>query len=586
MKYLVLWNIYNKTQDTEILKTASSTAKLIVGVLEKLRINISEDDSRLILGDNYRNSYLNAIRDFNLLYHITGNKDYLDEAFEYLEKSKVAGLLAATRELNASQFSIPFDLANLEKKLRSEINLMNAKIDEEVQEDRPDTILIKTWSEKILATTLMKDSLVNVFEKKYPEYFALKYNTTVTKLDEISGVIGRNGNYINYVASDTLLYIFVANRKNRELLVIPADSNFYADIREFRALLAMPSSSGNARVAFENFQQIGYRLYHKIVEPIRPFLISRKLLISPDNILSYIPFETIPASPSTNDRMLYNQINYLMNEFDISYTYSVTFMAESMKKVRSISNRLIAFAPSYSEPINIGSVLMNRQMTNGILPDLPYAKQEAEYVSDLTNGTLYENEEAKEAVYKNESGKYDIIHLAMHTVLNDKDPMYSTLIFSSENDTADDRFLKTYEVYSIPLKAKMVVLSSCNSGAGFLSSGEGILSLARGFMYSGSESVVMAMWEIEDKSGTDIVKRFYDNLKAGYTKSAALRRARLSYLHKADQLRSHPYFWSSLVVYGDNRPLYYSRHSYILLALAITAISAVVLVYFWRRRNS
>ncbi len=115
----------------------------------------------------------------------------------------------------------------------------------------------------------------------------------------------------------------------------------------------------------------------------------------------------------------------------------------------------------------------------------------------------------------------------MHTILNDKDPMYSTLIFSSEDDSTQDRYLKTYEVYSIPLRAKMVVLSSCNSGTGYLYSGEGILSLARGFMYSGSESVVMAMWEIEDRSGTEIVKGFYDNLKKGYSKSSSLRRARI-----------------------------------------------------------
>ena len=175
------------------------------------------------------------------------------------------------------------------------------------------------------------------------------------------------------------------------------------------------------------------------------------------------------------------------------------------------------------------------------------------------DGTLYENEEAKETVYKNESGKYDIIHLAMHTILNDKDPMYSTLIFSSENDSTDDSYLKTYEVYGIPLQAKMVVLSSCNTGSGYLYSGEGILSLARGFMYSGSQSVVMSMWEIEDRSGTEIVKSFYDNLKKGYSKSSALRKARIEYLKNADQLRSHPYFWSSLVVYGNNNPLYYSR---------------------------
>jgi len=31
------------------------------------------------------------------------------------------------------------------------------------------------------------------------------------------------------------------------------------------------------------------------------------------------------------------------------------------------------------------------------------------------------------------------------------------------------------------------------------------------------------MWEIEDKSGTDIVELFYKNLKKGYPKSVALK---------------------------------------------------------------
>jgi CHAT domain-containing protein len=578
--------IYDKTQDPAILEAASSTAKLIVQVLEKVRINISEEDSRLLLGDRYRDSYLNAIRDYNLLYRITGNHLFLENAFEFSEKSKVAGLLAATRELNASQLNIPSDLSDLEKKLKRDISLLNAKIAEEMKNEHHDTALLNTLKENILKSSLVKDSLVTVFEKKFPGYYSFKYNTAVTKLKEVQALTGRNGNYVNYIVSDSVLYIFIANRKRQQLLAFSTDSSFFNDIKTFRRLLDMPSPSVNARDAYDNYLKTGYRLYQKIIEPVRPYLISKKLLISPDNILSYIPFETLPASPYSDDRIRYNKIPYLMNEFDISYTYSVTYMAESMKRETRLTNRLIAFAPSYTEPIDIGSVLMNRQIVDGFLPDLPFAKQEAEYVSSVTNGRLYKNEQAKETVYKNESGKYDIIHLAMHTILNDRDPMYSTLIFSPEKDSTDDSYLKTYEVYSIPLKAKMVVLSSCNSGAGYLYSGEGILSLARGFMYSGSESVVMAMWEIEDRSGTEIVKSFYDNLKKGYSKSSSLRRARIRYLRQADQLRSHPYFWSSLVVYGNNKPLYYSR--YLTLFLPVTGMLVVLflVIYFRRRKYS
>jgi CHAT domain-containing protein len=319
---------------------------------------------------------------------------------------------------------------------------------------------------------------------------------------------------------------------------------------------------------------------------LKSSLISDKLIISPDNILSYLPFETIPTSPDFQNNIRYKDLSYLMDSYDISYTYSATFMAEAEKKGISRSNTLIAFAPDYPEPIDIQSALMSRQAGMGLLNDLPFARQEAKYVSDITSGTLFENSAAKESVYKKESGKYDIIHLAMHTLLNDKDPMRSTLIFSHSNDSLEDGYLKTYEIYGIPLKAKMVVLSSCNTGTGLLYSGEGILSLARGFIYSGSQSVVMSMWEIEDKSGTDIVELFYKNLKKGYPKSVALKKARIAFLENADQLRSHPYFWSALVVYGDNTPLYHSSRLKITVLLIAIILSLALGYYFWKRKYS
>jgi CHAT domain-containing protein len=585
-KYKILWKIYEKAPDQKTLEAASNTAELIVSLLEKVRINISEEESRLVLGDRYRDSYFNAIRDFNLLYGKTADRQFLEKAFVYSEKSKVAGLLTSTRELKATQFHIPSNIADFEKKLQRDISLFNARIAEEIIKDEPDTILMNKWKENLLETTRKRDSLILVFEKQYPGYYAIKYNTQVAGLKDIPEITGRNGNYINYVVSDTILYIFVANRKHQQLLAIPVDSSFYNNIRQFRNLLSMPLASDNARTAFEMYQSTGFELYKTLIDPVRKYLISDKILISPDNILSYLPFEILPTSPDSGERILYRELAYLMNDFDISYTYSATFMAESIKRDYSLGNMVIALAPSYDKPIDIQSVLMYRQAVMGKLNDLPYARQEAEYVSDITGGKLFLNDEARESVYKAESGKYDIIHLAMHTILNDKDPMHSTLIFSRENDTIEDGYLKTYEVYGIPLKAKMVVLSSCNTGRGLLYSGEGILSLARGFIYSGSQSVVMSMWEIEDRSGTEIVKMFYNNLKKGNSKSIALRKARIAYLKNADQLRSHPYFWSALVVYGNNTPLYYSKHLIIAAVTVVIIVVVSLLLYFRKRKYS
>ena len=583
-KYMILWDIYRKSLDFEYLLAASGTSELIVSLLDKVRVNISEEESRLILGDRHRDAYLFAIRDFDMCFKHTGNPAYWDKAFEYSEKSKVAGLLTSTRELKATQFHIPQNIADLERKFKSEIGFYNAKISEENARKSPDVNQLSKWKNIVLNATRRRDSLVKVFEKEYPEYYLLKYNTQVIKPGQIQSIAGRNINYLNYVLSDTVLYIFVTNRKYNKLIRVPVDTGFFNNINAFRRLLSMPSPLDDAKVEFIKFQQSGVRLYKTVFEPVRKFLISDKLLISTDNILSYVPFETIPMAQVPGEEIDYGDLPYLMNEFRISYTYSATFMAESSKKGHSLSTSLIAFAPIYTERINVDSLLLTRQGRFSGISDLPYARQEAEFVSDLTGGELRVNDMATEAEFKALAGNYDIIHLAMHAILNDQDPMHSKMLFYQKKDSVEDGNLNTYEVYDIPLKAKMVMLSSCNTGSGLLRSGEGILSLARGFIYSGSQSVVMSMWEIEDRSGTEIVENFYSYLKSGKTKSNALRRARLDYLKNADMLRSHPYFWSALVIYGDNEPLYYSRYLLFFAGAVLLIFLIIRLLHYYLSR--
>ena len=129
----------------------------------------------------------------------------------------------------------------------------------------------------------------------------------------------------------------------------------------------------------------------------------------------------------------------------------------------------------------------------------------------------------------------------------------------------------------------MVVLSSCNTGTGNLYRGEGVLSLARGFIYSGSKAVVMSLWEVNDASGTEIVESFYKNLKEGDSKSESMRKARIKYLRSATQMGSHPYFWSTLVIYGDNSPLYYRRFIAFGAVIIVFLIAFLLIVYLRKR---
>ncbi len=586
LKYKILHSLYSTSSDLKVLEAAASTTELIVSILDRMRINISEDESRVVLADRYRSAYLLAIENFELCYKKTSDKIFLGKAFEYAERSKVAGLLAATRELNAIQFHIPPNIATLERSLQGQIGYCNSRISIEYDKEKPDLKLIAELKEDLLSVIRKRDSLVSIFEKQYPGYYALKYNTKVPSMDEIPSITGKHNNYLNYVLSDSMLYIFLVNNKNREIATFRIDSSFMAKLRNFRNLLSDPSASENARTKFIDYCRTGYELYRILVEPLRKYFISDKLIISPDNILSYLPFETLLSSAGNGNELNYRELNYLMNDFSISYTYSAAFMKESIKMDSRPPGNLVVFAPAYTKALNTDSLLFGRQSVSGILIDLPEARQEAEYVSKIFKGKLYLANEAKESVFKKVAGNYGIIHLAMHAFLNDRNPMNSAMIFDQSGDSPEDGLLRTYEVYGLHLNSRMVVLSSCNTGSGKLSSGEGILSLARGFLYSGSRSVVMSMWKIDDKSGTEIVKMFYDNLKKGKSKSHALKSARTVFLKNASQMRSHPYFWASLVVYGDNEPVYTNVRIIIISSCLLLLLAAVIVTYFRKRRYS
>ena len=98
----------------------------------------------------------------------------------------------------------------------------------------------------------------------------------------------------------------------------------------------------------------------------------------------------------------------------------------------------------------------------------------------------------------------------------------------------------------------MVVLSACETGVGKWQSGEGIVSLARGFAYAGAKSIITSLWSANDRSTAQVMENFYTNLKAGLSKKEALRQAKLEFLSsQKDPLNTHPFYWATFVPIGD-----------------------------------
>ena len=75
------------------------------------------------------------------------------------------------------------------------------------------------------------------------------------------------------------------------------------------------------------------------------------------------------------------------------------------------------------------------------------------------------------------------------------------------------------------LRTDLTVLSACQTGRGKFVRGEGIMSLARSFMFAGAGRVIASMWDVDDDATAYLMKEFYREWNAGRGTAQALRLA-------------------------------------------------------------
>ena len=278
----------------------------------------------------------------------------------------------------------------------------------------------------------------------------------------------------------------------------------------------------------------------------------------------------------------YLVLPYLIRDFSLGYSHSSTLLFAERLKTKSPENKVLAFAPKYINPLDQIDSSWNRQADPDFLLPLPGILKEVQSIDETVPSRIFLNEQATEANFKKYAPDYNVLHLAMHTIMDDEQPLQSLLAFSNveDSDSVEDNRLYAYEIYNMKLNAQMAVLSSCSSGFGKMQKGEGMMSLARGFIYAGCPCIVMTLWQVSDKSSSELMTSFYRYLKKGRSKQEAMRLAKIDYLDDADDLTSNPYFWSGFVVVGDGSPVYRkSGLTYWLLVVAVFAGALLLLQY-------
>jgi CHAT domain-containing protein len=176
------------------------------------------------------------------------------------------------------------------------------------------------------------------------------------------------------------------------------------------------------------------------------------------------------------------------------------------------------------------------------MPSLLESKKEINYgASQFSSKTFLFKDATKQNFINNTKGN-TILHLASHS--NASDTNNPWIAFYDAKLTLD-------ELYLTQNSADLVVLSACETSLGKLNQGEGVMSLARGFFNTGTNSVLSTLWNVNDKSSSKIITNFYKYVKKGKTKSEALRLAKLNYLKTHQLSELSPYYWSSFILIGD-----------------------------------
>lgn len=474
-------------------------------------------------------------------------------AFQFSEWSKVHSLQRAKKTSQAKFLAgLPESVIDKERNLKIDENYFRSQLSQQRSLDSPDSSRISRYQNRLADITNSQDSLENIIRTNYPRYHQLRYQDITLSVEEVQERLNPSQAFVEYYEGDTTSFVFTITKDNYQVKRIHLDDDtLITNYREYFE----PDKFNPAQ---QEVNEWSFQIYQNYVEPAIGALGSdiTELIVVPDGKLSYVPFDILLTQSVASEAP--ETIPYLLRHYQVHYTYSASLYFNDFSTL-STKDEYLAFAPEYETTLS-DTASINRLGTfrNQVTP-LKHNQEEVSYISSQFKGLGYFGTDANEKNFKEKVDEYGVLHLAMHTIVDDDDPMNSKLVFSNSKDSLEDDMLHAFEIYNMEIPSKLAVLSACETGFGQLAKGEGALSLARAFSYAGSPSVVMSHWPVDDQTTAILMKSFYNYLSKGLTKSEALRKAKLDFLDQTHSARMHPFFWGSFVVMGDDSPIYIKR---------------------------
>lgn len=554
------------------LKSALDQYLLAARAIDHIRRGLLTEGSRLFLQKTTIPIYEDAIKTCYELYFLTKDEVFMSQAFFFMEKSKASVLSEALQAANMSKIrDVPDRVLQKEKEINRYIHSLELKISN--GENEVNDSLSKATTRELFHAKISLDSLTQAIRKKYPNYHQLKYEVDVITLPEVQSELADDAMLITYFEGNSSWFSMSVTKEKVHFERVKKTDRIQKGLKDLRNNLSNSSSD------LYQLTHLSFDIYQIFLKPhLLGDLQPERIIVIPDGILGYIPFDALVDErfSEKEDRV---DPHYLIEKYTFSYANSMTLYLQKTDIEKD--TKYVGFAPTYPSSMQASTSQDNYR---GNLAQLSGNQEEVKQAGKLFDGEVFLENEATEYNFKNLKASPAILHLAMHALVNDRDPMRSKLIFSSESDSVEDGSLNVYEIYGLQIGSQLAVLSACNSGFGEINKGEGIMSLSRAFRYAGCPNIVMSLWRAKDQPTREIMTDFFKYLKNEQPKDKALRMAKLDYLMKAGPLKAHPANWATFVLLGNSDPVKFEGKfkKYWVLSLAVFF---VVTAFIYYRRN-
>lgn len=487
-----------------------------------------------------------------------GAPNYLDRAFRYSEKAKGFLLYGKLKDESAKLTAgIPDSILQAERTINSRISQLESIIDQKKSKgatDQDSSVLV--WSGQLFDQHRALEDFKKDLEAQYPRYFRLKYDLNTVSIPFLQGTILRQDQaLIEFFTGDNMILAYVVTKDSFSIIKIQKDFPLEDWVTEInQAISEYPKMSGRSDRAQQasvlQYLEKADSLYQKLIRPLGP--LPESLIIVPDGILGYLPFEALLENRPVN-RYYFKGFDYFCKKHSINYCYSTTLLHEMRSKQHQNTPSLefLGFAPYYTGDTSLlASIYGDDHSMRKDLSPLPNSGKELFEVQKIMGGIPYYGPDATESRFLKAAGEARILHLATHARADHRAGNYAWLAFSEIKDSIENELIFIRDLYNMRLNADLVVLSACETALGKLQQGEGIISLARAFAYAGAKSMLTTLWNVNDTQSTELMILFYRNFKNGMAPDKALWKAKLEYIEKNEGDKTHPYYWASFIGIG------------------------------------